>query len=144
MTPFNSLWNANFEKNHLEFLAVLESQSQSGLLSSLDLTSELRKAVLYGFLQKVVGAYRTLSLDYLARELKVPREAIVQILVEMITDEKVAGLIDEKAGVFFNEAGNEASRQADKQVQLLQSMTRVVEDCLNRGIRRPQAGLTGL
>ena len=125
-------------------MAVLDSQSSNDLLSSLDLTTELRKAILYGFLQKIVVAYKTLSLDYLARELKVPRDTIVQILVEMITDEKVTGLIDEQAGVFFNEAGSESSKLEAKNTELLRSMVRVVEDSLHRGSRRQQVGIAGL
>ena len=123
---------------------MLDSQSSNDLLSSLDLTTELRKAILYGFLQKIVVAYKTLSLDYLARELKVPRDTIVQILVEMITDEKVTGLIDEQAGVFFNEAGSESSKLEAKNTELLRSMVRVVEDSLHRGSRRQQVGIAGL
>lgn len=125
-------------------MAVLDSQSSNDLLSSLDLTTELRKAILYGFLQKIVVAYKTLSLDYLARELKVPRDTIVQILVEMITDEKVTGLIDEQAGVFFNEAGSESSKLEAKNTELLRSMVRVVEDSLHRSSRRQQVGIAGL
>lgn len=123
---------------------MLDSQSSNDLLSSLDLTTELRKAILYGFLQKIVVAYKTLSLDYLARELKVPRDTIVQILVEMITDEKMTGLIDEQAGVFFNEAGSESSKLEAKNTELLRSMVRVVEDSLHRGSRRQQVGIAGL
>lgn len=137
MVPFNALWNSNFEKNHLEFLSVLETECNSDLLRSFDLINELRKAILYGFLQKIISTYRTLSLDYLSKELRVPRATIVQILVEMIMDRKIQGLIDETLGVFVNEAGNEQSQQKAKSAQLLYSMAKVVEDTLNRNNRIP-------
>jgi hypothetical protein len=121
----------------LEFLSILETECNSELLKNFDLINELRKAILYGFLQKIIGTYKTLSLDYLSRELRVPRPTIVQILVEMIMDRKIQGLIDETQGVFFNEAGNDLTRQSEKTVQLLSSMAKVVEETLNRNNRAP-------
>jgi hypothetical protein len=135
VVPFNALWNANFEKNHLEFLAVLDSECNSELLRHFDLINELRKAILYGFLQKIISTYKTLSLDYLSRELRVPKATIVQILVEMIMDRKIIGLIDETLGVFINEAGNEQTQQNKRTVQLLNSMVKVVEEVTSRGTR---------
>ena len=134
VAPFNVLWNANFEKNHLEYLSVLESQSSLDLLKSLDLITELKKAILYGFLKKIIVCYKTLSLEYLSKELRVSNDTIVQILIEMIVDHQITGLVDEIEGVYIN---TDFSRdQTDRtHLEMLEAVTRMTLEVAGKNLR---------
>jgi hypothetical protein len=139
VVPFNVLWNANFEKNHLEYLQVLETECSTELLKSLDLVTELRKAILYGFLKKIIASYKTLSLDYLSKELQVTRQVIVQILLEMIIDKKISGLIDEVSGVYINTSFGKESSDI-KHLNMLESIARMTIEVAGKNLRVPLPG----
>ena len=119
----------------MEFLSLLETECSRELLNNYNLVNELRKAILYGFLQKIISTYRTLSIEYLSTELRVPKAAIVQILVEMIMDNKINGLIDETKGVFLNVDCSEQALNRKKGTDLLNIMAKTIEKTLNRGSR---------
>lgn len=103
----SALWNAHFERSHREYLAILEGLSANEVLKNLDLIGELQSAILTGFLGKIVSAYKSLSLDYLAKELKVPRPVVQQTLFELILDKKIDGTLDEVAGLYVRKGVRE-------------------------------------
>ena len=96
----SALWNAHFERSHREYLEILEGLSKNEVLASLELVSELQSAILKGFLGKIVSAYKSLSLEYLSKELKVPRPVVQQTLFELIIDRRIDGQLDEVAGLY--------------------------------------------
>lgn len=103
LSPFKELWQAYFKKNHEEFLYLL--LNKTGLESDAygkRFVPELKKAILQEFIKKIVKAYRSLSLDYLAEELKLPRDSVCHILTEMINNNLINGLLDDVEGIFDN------------------------------------------
>ena len=109
MASFSALWNAHFERSHHEYLSILEGLSSNDLLKNMDLVTELQRAILTGFLGKVVSAYSSLSLSYLSKELKVSQHAVMQTLLELIIDKKIDGRLDEVAGVYVRKTGSSNS-----------------------------------
>lgn len=97
VSAYSILWTTFSDKNHREYLDVLEKDCSSEVYKRLDLVGDLRKAVLYGYLEKIVPSYKTLSLAYLSRELRIPQDMVLQILVEMIIDGRIHGKVDEVA-----------------------------------------------
>merc|ERR1712061_629636 len=55
-----------------------------------DLLRNIRLQVL----QNIIKPYRCVSLQFLAREINVPSEEVVSLLVQLILDEKIAARID--------------------------------------------------
>lgn len=97
VSAYSTLWTTFSDKNHREYLDVLEKDCSSELFKRLDLVGDLRKAVLYGYLEKIVPSYKNLGVAYLSRELRIPEQMVLQILVEMIIDGRIHGRIDEVA-----------------------------------------------
>lgn len=118
VVPFRDLWVAYFEKNHKEYIGLLETQCKGEFMKTMDLQSELRKAILHGFLKKIVVSYKTLSFSYLARELRISKESICHILLDMISEKKINGLIDEVEELYINQ-DSEGDKERGDQLRLL-------------------------
>ena len=70
-------------------------------------------------------------MDYLSSELKLPKQGIVQILVDMIIDRKIVGLIDEVKGVFVNTSVEEDASDRTH-LKLLNDVVDLVTDLVGK------------
>merc|ERR1712066_896799 len=67
-----------------------------------DLLRNIRLQVL----QNMIKPYRCISLDFLAKEINVPNEDVVSLLVQLILDEKISARIDGTEGFLHINSGS--------------------------------------
>jgi len=109
-----------FEQNDIATIDQLVTNPSYRILSDTfirtylqDLLQNIRLQVL----QNIIKPYRCISLDFLAKEINVPVEDVVSLLVQLILDEKIEARIDGTEGFLHVSSGSSEESKKFKDIQ---------------------------
>merc|ERR1712039_214229 len=97
-----------YEQNDIQTIDNLLTNPAYRILSDAFIRTylqDLLRNIRLQVLQNIIKPYRCVSLQFLAREINVPGDEVVSLLVQLILDEKIAARIDGTEGFLHVNAG---------------------------------------
>ena len=88
--------------------------------------TDLMRGINLNVLQKKLKPYKKVSLDFLAQDLQVTKTEMINLLAELILEEKIQGQIDQTTG--FLELETASSESTFEKYKGLQQWSRAVLD----------------
>jgi len=98
-----------YEQNDIQTIDQLLTNPSYRILSDAFIKTyleDLLRNIRLQVLQNIIKPYRCIALPFLAREINVPIEEVVSLLVQLILEEKVAARIDGTEGFLHVNAGS--------------------------------------
>merc|ERR1719229_450735 len=98
-----------YEQNDIKSIDQLLTNPAYRILSDAFIRTYLQdflRNIRLQVLQNIIKPYRCVSLQFLAREINVPGDEVVSLLVQLILDEKIAARIDGTEGFLHVNAGS--------------------------------------
>merc|ERR1712083_49521 len=98
-----------YENNDIQTIDRLLTDPSYRILSDSFIRTHLQdllRNIRLQVLQNIIKPYRCVSLTFLAKEINVPSEEVISLLVQLILDEKIAARIDGTEGFLHVNAGS--------------------------------------
>merc|ERR1719487_73944 len=98
-----------YEQNDIASIDKLLTNPSYKILSDVFIKTylqDLLRNIRLQVLQNIIKPYRCISLDFLAKEINVPSEEVVSLLVQLILDEKITARIDGTEGFLHVNSGS--------------------------------------
>jgi len=109
-----------YEQNDISTIDKLLSCATYKILSDPFIKTylqDLLRNIRLQVLQNIVKPYRCVALEYLAREVNVPTDEVVSLLVQLILDDKIAARIDGTEGFLHVSSGSSDSAKKFQNIQ---------------------------
>jgi COP9 signalosome complex subunit 2 len=98
-----------YEQNDIQTIDQLLKDPSYRILSDVFIRTylqDLLRNIRLQVIQNIIKPYRCVSLQFLAKEINVPGDEVVSLLVQLILDEKIAARIDGTEGYLHVNAGS--------------------------------------
>jgi len=130
-----SLRNA-YENNDITTIDQLLTNPSYRILSDAFIRSylqDLLRNIRLQVLQNIIKPYRCISLDFLAKEINVPNEDVISLLVQLILDEKIFARIDGTEGfLHINSGSSDESKKFNNLQKWVDSFERIHNGLLGK------------
>jgi len=125
-----------YEQNDIATIDQLLTNPSYKILSDAFIKTylqDLLRNIRLQVLQNIIKPYRCISLQFLAREINVPNDEVVSLLVQLILDEKIAAKIDGTEGFLHVDAGSsEVSKKFNNMQKWVDSFERIHNGLLGK------------
>merc|ERR1711870_232499 len=109
-----------YEQNDIQTIDSLLTNPSARILSDTFIRTylqDLLRNIRLQVLQNIIKPYRSVSLQFLAKEINIASEELVSLLVQLILDEKIAARIDGIEGFLHVNAGSTDVSKKFKDIQ---------------------------
>merc|ERR1711979_177031 len=109
-----------YENNDVQTIDQLLTNPSYRILSDTFIRTylqDLLRNIRLQVLQNIIKPYRCVSLQFLAKEINVPSEEVISLLVQLILDEKIAARIDGTEGFLHVNSGATDQSKKFKDIQ---------------------------
>jgi len=109
-----------YEQNDIQTIDQLLTNPSYRILSDAFIRTylqDLLRNIRLQVLQNIIKPYRCISLEFLAKEINVPSEEVVSLLVQLILDEKISARIDGTEGFLHVDSGSSDTTKKFNNIQ---------------------------